>query len=462
MKRTVFIILSLFQFFLLSLPVIAQGQQEPADQTAVKDSISADTTLSATVLASIEKGARTAEKLKIKWSADLLGFGRLFDFQSAEGSINPDNYIAQLNHWSGGIYLRPSFDASYKKISLSLQPRLNTEYDHYHTEIDARFYFQKILLKYQLSNKLLIKGGRYFRQTGTGLFINPSNAFSHDPQRINPKIEPRPKDYAELVFSTNNNWTITGIANLFKGDDLQYQSPYFDFSRRYGIQIEKYGSSSQIGTLISVDEQGKAALGLYGQKNLGEAFVLWTDMGLEHKIDRFYPQAGHPTNLVNYDMINGNDNNRFFFSGLAGISYTLKGGSTFYAEYYYNGRSYDDQQRYWNADMIKTASNYTIDITRELSKRNLARAINNGNQYDGRHYLFTQFVKNDLFDKINIAGRYFWGLDNNIHQASALIEFNVLDNLEIFNTTLVNLGKNKTDFNKLVIYQTMLGLIFHF
>lgn len=403
----------------------------------------------------------TADKLKFSWNADMLGFGRNWDFVTQQGSLNPDNYVAQLDRNDGALFLRPAAELSYKKISLFVQPRLNFEYDHYNRRIDDDIYFQKLMVRYQLNNNITLKAGRYFRQMGNGLFINPSNTFSRDPQRINPKLEPRPKDYAELTYSTKNDWRITAIANLFRGEDAMYQSPYFTFYRRYGLQVEKYGNSSQGGILLSSDENGAAAFGLYGQKNIGDAFVVWIDMAVEHKIERFYPQEGHPTNLVNYNMVSGAENNHTFFSGLAGASYTLQGGATFYAEYYYNGRGYDDAQ--WNRyyDMVSTAGNYTIDITRQLSKLNLGRALNNGNLYNRHHYLFTQFVKNDIFDKVNIAARYFCGIDDYSHQVSALIEYNVLDNLEVFSTNLFNIGAKDTEFNRLLNHQVSLGLIYH-
>jgi hypothetical protein len=407
------------------------------------------------------KTEKTVEKVAFSYALDILPFGRRFDFVTSLHSVNPGNYTARLDDYDYGLFLRPEVHLSYKAIDLLVQPRLNMEYDKYNKKYDADLFIQKAVLKYNINTQLYLKGGRYFKQMGTGLFINPSNAFFADPQRINPKLEPKPMDFAELNFSTKSNWNFSLIANLSRGEVTIFKpaDSLLDFSRRYALHIEKYGNASQLGFLVSADEDKKFSLGAYAQRNVSEAVVVWTDLAVDNKINRFYPVKGHPTRLINYNMVNGNLNDDLFFNGLVGGSYSLKDGTTFYLEYYYNGKAYANNEQKLLDSMIETASNYTFDITKELARRNLGRTINNGNVYTKKNYLLTQMIRNDLFDKINIAIRYFVGLDDNSHQTSSLIEWNVKDNLEVFSTALFNFGNKKGEFRRLVNNQLMCGLI---
>lgn len=409
---------------------------------------------------SILASNETAKTKSFSWSLDLMGFGRLMGYNSSKGSINPDNGVANLDDYDYGLYIRPELHFQKNKWDISARPRVNLEYDHYNNKIATDIFIQKLVLKYQLGKSVYVKGGRYFKPLGTGLFINPSNPFFADPQKINPKIEPQPMDFVELNFSNKKNWNFSIIANVYRGEVEMFKEPFFDFYRKYGIQAEKYFNSSQLGFLTSVSENGAVDIGAYGQKTLNDAFIIWTDLGASYKTNRFYPVYGNYTNLIDHDMVSGSENKKFLFSGLAGISYSFKDGTTISAEYFYNGKAYSKNEKNIYNEMVHTASDYNFDITRELAKRNLGRAINNGIVYLNRNYVFTQIIKNDLFGKVNVAFRYFYDMDESGSQISSLIEWNVLDNLEVFSTVLKNFGSKSNAYKRLVNNQLMIGLIY--
>lgn len=399
------------------------------------------------------------------FSMDILGFYRNLQFRQKEHEINFNNRVASLDNSDYGIYFRPSIDLKFKGISLAIQPRLNTEYN----QVDGKYelkdlYLQKAKLDIQLSTKIKASAGRYFKTIGTSLITNPSNLFFVETNSINPKIELMPQDFVEVAFNAGKNLNINLIANLAKGEDNYNRAPYFGFKRQYGIQIDHYSNSFQLGALLSSDESGRSGIGLYGQKNVGSSLVFWIDAALKYNPNRFYPRSPEKKEireLINYEMVNGLENRKLFIQGLLGMSYTFSFGPTLNFEYYYNSMGYKSEHlnSYWK--MIYQSSDYNFDITTELSKKNMGRAINPGMQFIRNNYLLTQFGQNDVFDQLNFFVRYFHCLDDNSQQISALAEWNILDRLELFSTVLVNpLSGKKGDFNRLVSSQLMFGLIY--
>ncbi len=112
--------------------------------------------------------------------------------------------------------------------------------------------------------------------------------------------------------------------------------------------------------------------------------------------------------------------------------------------------------------MIETSYQYTFDVTRDLSNMNLGRALNTGVPYIRNHYLFSQLSDADVFDDVNYNLRYLYCFDDKSSQVSSLVEVNILDNLEIFEFGVNNFGSRKTDLNRLINSQVMLGLLIKF
>lgn len=400
------------------------------------------------------------------WAVDILTFGRQGAFANEIGTLNPENRLAKLNAYDGGIYLRPEFKFLTSRFGLWVKPRFNLDIDmDYDTEqflnsenFDAEFYFQELKFRWNMSKSLYLAGGRYFKPIGTSVFINPSNPFFIDPGRLNPKFEVRPMDFVEFNFS-KKAWSFSLIGNLYEADVPIYQEPFFDFERKYAFQAEYYGTSDNLGAIVSVDEKKRVHFGYYGQKNLNEAIVAWVDGSVEYKPNRFYPVAGHSTELIAFDMIDEDLNEKVFPTVLAGASYTFGFGPTLQVEYYFNGKGYTDKEFDLYQEMVASSVNYNFDITRVLSDRNLGRGINTGMPYIRRHYLFSQLGQNDVWGQLNLNARYFYSFDDESSQVSSLIEWNVADRLEIHSVFLMNFGGRNTDFNRLLDHQIMLGLL---
>lgn len=405
----------------------------------------------------------------VRWSFDILAFGRQGAFAKEPGTLNPKNTIAKLNEYDGGIYLRPELKYLNNRFSLWVKPRLNIDMDmdgeaqrfFKSDNFDVNFFFQELKFRWYISKSVFLAGGRYFKSIGSSVFINPSNPFFIDPGRLNPKFEVRPMDFIELNYS-KAAWSFSLIGNLYEVDASLYKSPFFEFDRRYAFLAEYYGAAENLGSIFSVDEEQRFHFGFYGQKNLNEAVVAWLDGSLEYKPNRFYPVTGHSTGLIDFDMVNEGQNEKIFSTALVGASYTFSFGPTLQLEYYFNGKGYTDEAFDLYKQMVASSANFNFDITRVLSNRNLGRGINTGMPYIRRHYLFSQLGQNDLFGQLNLNARYFYSFEDKNSQLSSLIEWNVTDRLEIYCIILKNFGGRDTDFNRLLDHQMMLGLLYKF
>ncbi len=414
----------------------AKGQETPSIKSSLLESITAE--------------------------ADVLPFVQFTDVVNEVGTLNLNNRIADLNATEGGVFIRPNFKFDKDQFSLRISPRFNTIISE-DKKPDLEFYFQSLKGKYLIGDSFYIAGGRYLKQFGTSIFINPSNPFFLDAGRLNPKIEVRPMDFVEFNWSTKKNIDFTLIANLGKGEtQTVFDDPFFEFSRKYGVLVEYYGDSYNIGSIVSASEEENYHLGVYAQKNIGEAVVVWMDSAIEHKINRFYPVEGHPTELIDFNMINGDRNDDLFFSGLLGASYTFNAGPTLNLEYYHNSKGYNDDETELYYQVIASAIDFNFDVTRDLSDRNLGRGINTGMPYIRKNYLFSQLGENDVFGKLNYNLRYFYSFDDKGSQVSGILEWNLLDQLEIFSVGLINIGPEKTDFKRVLKNTLMVGLNYRF
>ncbi|GAA3648246.1 hypothetical protein [Flavivirga jejuensis] len=397
---------------------------------------------------------------QIRWSVDVLPFTRITKFDEDTGGLNPQNRIARLDKYNGGLYLRPDLKFKNKAFSFFLKPRFNTDWRE-QKGMETEFYFQQAKLKMQLNDAFYITGGQYIKSIGTSVYVNPSNPYFLESGRLNPKIELRPMNFVELNF-TKENWDFTLISNVHEGEAELFDFPFFEFKRQHGLLVEYYGESQTIGTIVSISEDERYHLGFYGQRNLNDATLVWFDGAVNYNPNRFYPVEGHSTELLPFEMVNGDENKNYFFSGLVGASYTFSFGPTLNLEYYYNGKGYDDKTFDLYKETVVAGSLSNFDVIFDLSNLNLGRAANTGMPYLRRNYIFSQIGENDVFGELNYNFRYFYSIDDQSSQFSSLIEWNALDNLEIFSVFIANIGEKTSSFNNLLNNQLMLGTIWKF
>jgi hypothetical protein len=384
---------------------------------------------------------------------EIMSFDRIINFVEEVKSVNPNNEIAKLRKNELAIYFKPFLNYRCENFLLTTKPRFNV--NNYK---NISLYFQEFNFEYNINLRFKASIGRIVKEFGTALFINPSNPFFIDAGRVNPKIEIEPMDFIQFNYYCSNDCKIALLTNLYKGEAKIYNSPFFDFRRSYALNIDYYGHSGYLGSILSVSERGKIHLGYYGQKTINDTFLIWIDGALEYKPDRFYIIEGHEYNYLKHDVINGRRNNRIFVSDIIGISYSFTNGPTLYLEYYFNGKGYNKQDIVLQNDIFQTSNEYNFDVTKDLSNRNLGRIINNGMMYDLKNYIFSQLSQNEVFGRLNYSIRYFYSMNDCGNQLSSLIEYDLTNYLQLFSTNLINFGMSKTDFRQLINYQVMFGI----
>ncbi|MDR2008917.1 MAG: hypothetical protein LBQ22_00345 [Bacteroidales bacterium] len=393
----------------------------------------------------------------IEWNVEIMPFSKFTNFITEENSLNPNNRIAKLYCAEYALHLRPSLKYENKKIVFSAHPRLKI--NNYK---DLSVYFQELKIEYRINDKAQIMLGRYVKELGSSLFVNPGNPFFIDADRINPKIEIKPMDFLQINYYPSKNFALSFLANLYRGEANIYQYPLFDFKRNYALYFDYYISSGHIGSIFSISENLKTHLGYYGQKTISDAIIIWLEGAIDYRPDRFYAVEGHEHNYLKHDVINGSRNDKYFFSNLFGFSFSLKSGTTFYIEYFHNGKGFNNQDITLQNAIKASTNEYHFDATKILSDRNLGRIINSGMIFPMKNYIFSQITHNELFNKMNCSLRYFYCLDDKGAQLSSLLEWDLSNNLQLFSVGLFNIGNKQTNFKQLVNYQTMIGMAINY
>ncbi len=413
-----------------------------------------------------DKDEKVKFKQKLKWSAEIMSFMRTRGFADKFRTVNPMNRVARLNNFDAGLYFRPEirYNLSRKKTFLKcwIKPRLNIDFD-FDTNakfgdetLNAAFFFQEFRVKWQLESNLNLTAGRYVKQLGTSNFINPSNPFLLNPGALNPKLEQDPMGFIELNYSTANELDISFIANIAKGRNREYDDMFFEFHEDYALQFEYYWSSVNAGAIAALSRRDRFHFGGFVQSNVNEAMVLYGEFSLVYNPNRFYPVAGHSKYpAMEYEMVNGVENEKVFPSILLGGSYTFNFGPTLSFEYFYNGMGYKSNEVSKFLEQIDWSSTSPL----MPANLNLARSINPGLLYLGRRYFFTQISQTGLFDEFDYSLRMVNSLDRGGVQFSALLEWDI-GTFEIFSVLFVNTGKRDFDLNRLVDYSFMYGLIY--
>ncbi|MCF6323835.1 MAG: hypothetical protein L3J89_05850 [Gammaproteobacteria bacterium] len=421
-------------------------------------------------------GSSFAQEIKenITSSMDVMVFTRTINFYDTTGTVNPDNRIAQLQNDSGGLYFRPDIRYQSRGLSIWFKPRLNIDVnldafssnEHMNNPVSTEKYehefsTQELKAKFQLGGEAYVLAGRYIKELGPSIIYNPSNPFVIETGQLNPKLEIRPMDFVELNVTINQEWEATLIANVGRADNAIYREPFFKFYRTYGFMLEYYGVYDSYSLLVSTNRKQQHHLALFGQRNISDSFLVWSDIVLDRGINRYYAQKipGIDDALSQYDVINGPENYRSFPTALVGSSYTFEVGPTVTLEYFYTGRGFDDDEAKTLFDAIDFSSQKNAGTDKLLSNRNLARAINIGQPYLRKNYLFTQFGENDLYGILNYTLRYIHSFDDNSGQYSGILEWHASDSLEVFLVGIYNEGARRSDFGRLIDYQMMFGLI---
>jgi hypothetical protein len=203
-------------------------------------------------------------------------------------------------------------------------------------------------------------------------------------------------------------------------------------------------------------------LGFNGQKSVGQAILIWCDAGWQRAGHFFLPRRTvfDETRLTGWEMRDVAQLEIWSYAALAGASYTTEWGPTLSLEAYVNDRGYSDKERNDYYKMIDELSAIRFDARTAQARLALARAINPGAAFIGRHYLFAQINQNDLAGMFDLNVRGIQSLDDGGHLASTVLEWNFAPMWQAYLVGLVGFGADTDEFGRFLRGQIMLGVVY--
>jgi len=315
-----------------------------------------------------------------EWSFEYRLFTQfLFGIRNLEDDsiINADNLL-ELPEQNLELDFRPDFSLSNNRFLFSIKPRAElfrtkvelTE-DNTETSSDSDFFLQEWLARAQITDNFSVSYGRENLQWGPALLLSSSNPFLEVNGRNSPQSEVGGMDYARLVWVASDAWATSFIVNTDDG-----RQDFVDHTTSYAIKLDYTGQEHYFSIIPSLREESDdsddvVALGFFGGANINNALLAY----------------------VEGSLVKDGDSTQ----GLAGLSYTLNGGSNLILEYYY-------QQDGCTNDLIHTclapgAIPGNLERTRLLRKEYLF--LNASKDWDQRRTTLSLRLIHNLNDDSN-------------------------------------------------------------
>ncbi len=391
--------------------------------------------------------------------------------EPAGTSQNPQNAFLQIPRYFGVLALRPDLYQNFKRLELSVKPRMNLDWAAWEdgirdgeTEFKDDFFINQWLARISITDTLFLSYGRENLQWGPSFLLSPSNPFFRDNGHRNPKQEVAGMDFARLVWLPDMAWTLSLIANTDQG---RQEFLLQDFEKSYSAKLDYAGQEGYAGLILSHNENDHNFVGVFGGRTVTDAFLLYGEGNLSQNFTGLYPTAAD--NPLGADMRSVDHRSSPVRGiGLLGGSYTLSSGPTLTAEYVYNGRGYNADQADKYYLLRKKAANAfhsagrSADQIHNLSQSILARTMDPGLRLLRQNYLLLQYRHHDIRDVLDITLRQTWNGDDGSGQFIGMIEYYLGDHIQLFSILNANSGGPDTEFGSILDYQWMVGLEFTF
>ena len=329
-----------------------------------------------------------------------------------------ESRINRRNYWKIAKYTlncdaRPDLGLTFRALDLSLQPRFDLLWEQWElgpktgqTQSSTGWYMQEWLARARLRQDLFVSFGRENLQWGPAFLLSPSNPFNTANGRENTKLEVPGLDYARAVWVADSFWAMSLIANTGKGR----QSFSGEFSQTLALKTDYSGDRRYVSAIVSKREEHRPRLGVYSGADVSDAVLLHAEGGISR----------------------GDDG-----QGLLGASYTLKRGTAFALEYYYNGRGCKEER-------IRRCFSPFGEV---LPEDGLFR----------RNYLLLQCVETGIKDRTNLTMRWTAGLDDGSNRATGIMTSDLTEHVQLFAVATVDTGRRSDEFGSLFKYAVMLG-----
>ena len=377
---------------------------------------------------------------------DILGYAM---FQDVENSnLNPYNIIG-LADKKLQIAARPDFFLTFEaqRLSFEFKPRFTADqttwddgiYELKSDEGDTDAAVNEWLVRYGVTDKVFISGGRENLQWGPSYLLSPSNPFIRDNGKNNPYLELPGLDYVRAVLIPNSIWTVSLIANVGEG---RYEG-LENFKNTYALKTDYTGYEKYAGFIVSGREGDQPEFGLYGGLTMTDYLLLYTEGSISLESDRV-------------DILGGG-------------SYTLQDGSAFSLEYFHQGSGtatepieralvpeglYQDLQDRFS-DFDGSPNELLAEIEALDLDFNLPALVR-------KNYVMLQYVKPEIRDVLTLTGRWIYNVDDTSNRAVGIVNWEVNSRLTVLTVGNAFIGGTDTEFGSLLNHSLMAGVQYHF
>lgn len=381
--------------------------------------------------------------------------------QPADSTQNPGNDFLLLPAQLSSIALRPDFQWDLAPLVAAIRPRLTIDHLQWEeglqngdTTWEEDLYVNEFLLRLSVGESLFISYGRENLQWGPSFLLSPSNPFFVDNGKSRPRLEVPGKGFARLVWVGQGPFSLSLIANTDAGHAREER-----FKATQAVKFD-YAGQQGYGSLVLSHRQGEdLRLGGFAGVTASDALLLYGEAGCGQGSAARYPvDAGPPF----YGRLQKNREESSQIMGilLVGGAYTFSWGDTLTVEYLFNQAGYDHREAADYFRLRKRAKDafYGTGPLHGLAQQVLGEAVDTGLLFLRQNYAMGQYMRDDIFDRMDMTLRWTQCLDDGSARGVAMLDFDWGDYLEPFFSGHMDLGGPETAFGNTLDYRATVGL----
>jgi hypothetical protein len=382
-----------------------------------------------------------ADNWTMNW--ELVAFGERAEL--ADSTLNPDNLLAQLPRETAFFEARPDIALQCSPVTVELSPRfqvMRTEVEgilqeHPATvQSDRDEFINKALLRLDIGSNLSLEASRQALLWGPSLFFSPSNPFTSDNGRNTPNVELKGEDFLTGRVYLGDSGVLS-LHDNFAAGETHDQS----FERTYALTYE-YLASDWTATLVISERGSQQLVGGFAQHTLNDYMVLFTDIGVRKT--EYVPVPGAILPARDGEWLTG---------VTLGAAYSFLDGSNLSAEYFYNEAGLDQREV---DSLLDTGQRLRQQIEQGLSDPlavgmdtvALGQSVLTRPGGLRRHYIATQYNKNDIASRLDAVVRWTYSADDGGSLVVVDLNSALTDYSRVFVTVLASHGGNQDEFRQ--------------
>lgn len=309
-------------------------------------------------------------------------------------------------------------DLSYSRgpLFLALKPRANVFWQTWTSgardgeeQGSGDLYLQEWLVRLSATDLVYADYGLQNLQWGPSFLLSPSNPFNSRNGKENPYKELPSAYYARAIWTPSSSWTLSGIANVGKGEQ-RYPG---DFQDTYALKVDyqfQDGYASLIGSYRDA-EDADLRLGYYAGYNFTDSFLGYVE--------------GSTSDQDSETLVGG--------------SYTTRLGPTLVMEYYHNSSGDAD------TDVQRLALTRVDQLDwREAFLR--------------KNYFLVQAYQQNVFGALDYVVRWVTDADDHSQSFNLQLEYGLTNAVSLFTVTTLNRGSDDSELAAVRDYSVMAGV----